>query len=54
MCEHLTPSLQSIYQESGVKKHWMSVRYAAALLRKVVDCLAPSVTAILVRGKEVR
>ena len=30
------------------------MRYAAALLRKVVDCLAPSMTAMLVRGKEVR
>lgn len=29
------------------------MRYAAALLRKVVDCLAPSMTAMLVRGKEV-
>ena len=46
--------IQAIYQESGVKKHWMAVRYAGALLRKVVDCLAPSMTAMLVRGKEVR
>jgi phosphorylase kinase alpha/beta subunit len=45
--------VEALYQESGEKKHWMAVRYAAALLRKVVDCLAPSVTAMLVRGKEV-
>ena len=50
----LTLFSQTIYQESGVKKHWMAVRYAAALQRKVVDCLAPSMTAMLVRGKEVR
>ena len=43
----------AIYLESGARKRWMSVRYAAALLRKVVDCLAPSLTAMLVRGKEV-
>jgi phosphorylase kinase alpha/beta subunit len=45
--------IEAIYLESGVRKRWMSVRYAAALLRKVVDCLAPSLTAMLVRGKEV-
>ena len=48
------PLPQFIYEEAGVKKHWMTIRYAAALLRKVVDCLAPSMTAMLVRGKEVR
>ena len=31
-----------------------TVRLAAAILRKVVDCLAPSMTTMLVRGKEVR
>ena len=31
----------------------MTVRMAASLLRKVVDCLAPSLTSILVREKEV-
>ena len=36
-----------------MRKRWMAVRYAAALLRKVVDCLAPSMTGMLVRGKEV-
>ena len=45
--------IEAIYVESGVSRHWMAVRYAAALLRKVVDCLAPSLTAMLVRGKEV-
>ena len=45
--------IEAIYLESGVRKRWMSVRYAAALLRKVVDCLAPSLTGMLVRGKEV-
>ena len=50
---HTHTHWQHIYEMAGQKKHWRTVRYAASLLKKVVDCLAPSVTAMLVRGKEV-
>ncbi len=38
---------------AGGKKHWKTVRLAAAILGKVVDTLAPAITSVLVRGKEV-
>lgn len=34
--------------------HRKTLRLAAALLQKVVDSLAPALTSLLVRGKEVR
>ena len=38
---------------AGQRKHWKAVRLAAAILGKVVDTLAPAITSMLVRGKEV-
>ncbi|XP_013380761.1 phosphorylase b kinase regulatory subunit beta isoform X2 [Lingula anatina] len=45
--------LERLLRNSGRKKNWAVVRYCAALLGKLVDSLAPSITAILVRGKQV-
>lgn len=45
--------VEDIYERAGEKKHWKTVRLAAAILGKVVDTLAPSITSMLVRGKEV-
>ncbi|GAB1599348.1 phosphorylase b kinase regulatory subunit beta-like [Argonauta hians] len=38
---------------AGNKKQWAHVRLCAALLGKVVDSLAPSITSVLVRGKQI-
>lgn len=45
--------LQEIYEYAGERKLWKTLRLAAALLHKVVDSLAPALTSMLVRGKEV-
>ena len=45
--------VNEIYGIAGEKKLWKTVRLAAAMLGKVVDMLAPSVTSMLVRGKDV-
>ncbi|ELT96852.1 hypothetical protein CAPTEDRAFT_4204 [Capitella teleta] len=45
--------LEKISLRAGTRRQWAVVRYAASLLGKVVDSLAPSITAILVRGKQV-
>lgn len=50
----VTERVEEIYEVAGEKKHWKTVRLAAAILRKVVDTLAPAITSMLVRGKEVR
>ncbi len=49
----VTERLESVYVAAGGKKHWKTVRLAAAILGKVVDTLAPAITSVLVRGKEV-
>ncbi|KAL1227892.1 putative phosphorylase b kinase regulatory subunit beta [Trichinella spiralis] len=43
--------LERVCRQAALSKTWRVVRYCAALLRKVVDSLAPSITSILVRGK---
>ncbi|KAL5467658.1 hypothetical protein EMCRGX_G031920 [Ephydatia muelleri] len=45
--------LEDIYAVAGMHKHWMTLRHVSSILSKVVDCLAPSVTNMLSRGKEV-
>jgi len=49
----VTERLDSIYVDAGGRKHWKTVRLAAAILGKVADTLAPAITTVLVRGKEV-
>ena len=46
--------VEYIYTFAGEKRFWKTVRLAAAILGKVVDTLAPAMTNMLVRGKEVR
>ncbi|XP_072135738.1 phosphorylase b kinase regulatory subunit beta isoform X3 [Mobula birostris] len=45
--------LEKIYQRSGSRKHWSNVRFTASVLGKQVDSLAPSITRVLVQGKQV-
>ncbi|XP_026531751.1 phosphorylase b kinase regulatory subunit beta [Notechis scutatus] len=45
--------IERIYRKAGSKKFWSVVRFAASLLCKVVDSLAPSITNVLVQGKQV-
>ncbi|XP_030060242.1 phosphorylase b kinase regulatory subunit beta isoform X3 [Microcaecilia unicolor] len=45
--------IERIYRRSGSKKLWSVVRCAASLLGKLVDSLAPSITNVLVQGKQV-
>ncbi|XP_071065282.1 phosphorylase b kinase regulatory subunit beta isoform X5 [Dasypus novemcinctus] len=45
--------IERVYRRAGSKKLWSVVRHAASLLNKVVDSLAPSITNVLVQGKQV-
>ncbi|XP_006887876.1 PREDICTED: phosphorylase b kinase regulatory subunit beta isoform X2 [Elephantulus edwardii] len=45
--------IERVYRRAGSKKLWSVVRLAASLLSKVVDSLAPSITNVLVQGKQV-
>ncbi|KAK2190913.1 hypothetical protein NP493_65g06037 [Ridgeia piscesae] len=45
--------LESLCRNAGNHQQWAVVRFGASLLGKVVDSLAPSITSILVRGKQV-
>ncbi|KAJ8271391.1 hypothetical protein COCON_G00102500 [Conger conger] len=51
--ENLMEELERIYRRAGSRKLWSVVRLAASLLNKVVDSLAPSITSVLVHGKQV-
>ncbi|XP_030620488.1 phosphorylase b kinase regulatory subunit beta isoform X1 [Chanos chanos] len=51
--ENLKDELERIYRQAGSRKLWSVVRLAASLLTKLVDSLAPSITSILVHGKQV-
>ncbi|KAB5525808.1 hypothetical protein PHYPO_G00144480 [Pangasianodon hypophthalmus] len=51
--EYLNAELERIYRRAGSRKLWSVVRLAASLLTKLVDSLAPSITSILVHGKQV-
>ncbi|CAE1244331.1 PHKA_B [Acanthosepion pharaonis] len=44
--------LEKTLHLAGTKRQWAQVRLCAALLDKVVDSLAPSITSVLVRGKQ--
>ncbi|KAJ8340152.1 hypothetical protein SKAU_G00347850 [Synaphobranchus kaupii] len=50
---NLMDELERIYRQAGSRKLWSVVRLAASLLTKVVDSLAPSITSVLVHGKQV-
>ena len=43
-----------VLSRSFIHPYRKTVRLAAAMLQKVVDSLAPALTSMLVRGKEVR
>nr|XP_023411445.1 phosphorylase b kinase regulatory subunit beta isoform X4 [Loxodonta africana] len=49
----ISDCIERIYRRAGSKKLWSVVRRAASLLSKVVDSLAPSITNVLVQGKQV-
>ncbi|XP_053289517.1 phosphorylase b kinase regulatory subunit beta isoform X3 [Pleuronectes platessa] len=51
--ENLAAELERIYRRAGSRKLWSVVRLAASLLTKLVDSLAPSITSVLVHGKQV-
>ncbi|KAM9861180.1 phosphorylase b kinase regulatory subunit beta [Aulostomus maculatus] len=51
--ENLMEELERIYRRAGSRKLWSVVRLAASLLTKLVDSLAPSITSVLVHGKQV-
>ncbi|XP_066511819.1 phosphorylase b kinase regulatory subunit beta-like isoform X4 [Hoplias malabaricus] len=51
--DNLKDELERIYRQAGSRKLWSVVRLAASLLSKLVDSLAPSITSILVHGKQV-
>ncbi|CAL8404505.1 unnamed protein product, partial [Boreogadus saida] len=51
--ENLLEELEKIYRRAGTRKLWSVVRLAASLLTKLVDSLAPSITSVLVHGKQV-
>lgn len=50
---NLMDELERIYRRAGTRKLWSVVRLAASLLSKLVDSLAPSITSVLVHGKQV-
>lgn len=45
--------LEALISKAGTQKNWSVVRLCSALLGKLVDSLAPSITTVLVRGKQV-
>ncbi|TRY85264.1 hypothetical protein DNTS_033598, partial [Danionella cerebrum] len=53
LAKNLKDELERIYRRAGSRKLWSVVRLAASLLTKLVDSLAPSITSVLVHGKQV-
>uniref|UniRef100_A0A671Q9S3 Phosphorylase b kinase regulatory subunit n=1 Tax=Sinocyclocheilus anshuiensis TaxID=1608454 RepID=A0A671Q9S3_9TELE len=51
--KNLKDDMERIYRRAGSRKLWSVVRLAASLLTKLVDSLAPSITSVLVHGKQV-
>ncbi|KAK3528314.1 hypothetical protein QTP86_031133, partial [Hemibagrus guttatus] len=51
--DYMKAELERVYRRAGSRKLWSVVRLAASLLTKLVDSLAPSITSILVHGKQV-
>ncbi|XP_077787644.1 phosphorylase b kinase regulatory subunit beta isoform X8 [Podarcis muralis] len=48
----VSDQIERIYRKAGSRKLWSVVRFAASLLCKLVDSLAPSITNVLVQGKQ--
>lgn len=51
--ETIAQKIDHIIAKASIHKKWSVVRQCAAVLGKLVDSLAPSITSILVRGKHV-
>ncbi|CAD5219602.1 unnamed protein product [Bursaphelenchus okinawaensis] len=51
--ETLSVRLEKVYRTACQMRSWGLVRYCAAHLKKTVTSLAPSITSLLVRGKQV-
>jgi phosphorylase kinase alpha/beta subunit len=51
--ETLQIQMEKVYRGACQLRHWRLVRYCASYLRKTVTSLAPSITSLLVRGKQV-
>lgn len=51
--ENLEVRLERVYRQACARRRWWIVRYCAAKLRKVTNSLAPGITSMLVRGKQV-
>ncbi|KAL3981501.1 Glycosyl hydrolases 15 family protein [Acanthocheilonema viteae] len=51
--ESLEMRLERVYRQACARRRWWVVRYCAAKLRKVTDSLAPGITNMLVRGKQI-
>ncbi|XP_074644676.1 phosphorylase b kinase regulatory subunit beta-like isoform X2 [Tubulanus polymorphus] len=45
--------INMLARKAGIHQHWSVVRFCSSLLNKIVDSLAPSLSAILVRGRQV-
>ncbi|KAH9489748.1 hypothetical protein Btru_036653 [Bulinus truncatus] len=48
----ISERLERLIDRAGAYKNWWAVRMCSALLGKLVDSLAPSITSMLVRGKQ--
>lgn len=46
-------SLNRVYRKAANQKKWDVVRYTACLTHKVVDSLAPAITTILAKGRQI-
>ena len=51
--ETVTTEMERLIRKAGLNKKWSVVRMLSGTLEKVVDSLAPSITTILVSGKQV-
>uniref|UniRef100_A0A1I7YF00 Phosphorylase b kinase regulatory subunit n=1 Tax=Steinernema glaseri TaxID=37863 RepID=A0A1I7YF00_9BILA len=51
--ENLQVRMERVYRQACAWRLWWVVRYCAAILRKTINSLAPGITNMLVRGKQV-
>uniref|UniRef100_A0A8C7DGN7 Phosphorylase b kinase regulatory subunit n=1 Tax=Oncorhynchus kisutch TaxID=8019 RepID=A0A8C7DGN7_ONCKI len=51
--ETLMEDMERLYRIAGTRKLWGVVRIAASVITKLVDSIAPSITSVLVHGKQV-
>ncbi|XP_005099610.1 phosphorylase b kinase regulatory subunit beta isoform X2 [Aplysia californica] len=49
----ISERLERLIDRAGAYKNWWAVRMCSALMGKLVDSLAPSITTMLVRGKQI-